>query len=297
MLYRSKCRSYRTGTQVSDNAFAAGWKRRYSLAALLLPLWLFMQSPVQADQTRMRLCYEDQHYWPYLAGTTDIPSIQPGFVLELIQQAAQATNIQLVLHRRPWKRCIQELTHNEVEGIFVSIYTPEREAWGRFPMRETDQGLQPNPQERIWTGTYAIFVHPDSQLQWNGETFSGTRFGLSAPLGYVAHKKLADLGVLADSTYDVARGLKAVAYDRLDGYVVESRIGEQTLAQLNLTHKVKTLPVAFMETDWYLPLSHAFVQRQPETARRFWQILGKVRDASGAALLASYTLEPPETHR
>jgi polar amino acid transport system substrate-binding protein len=57
------------------------------------------------DWPLLRLCYESQDLPPYTSAPAGAAADHPGLVLELIEQAARSAQLQLVLHRQPWKRC------------------------------------------------------------------------------------------------------------------------------------------------------------------------------------------------
>ena len=112
---------------------------------------------------------------------------------------------------------------------------------------------------------------------------------MAAPLGYVADEKLGELNVKAQNNYLPEEGLRLVALQRLDGYVVESAIGEHLLRLSGIEGQVRALKKAFLYADWYVPLSHQWVARYPELARAFWQQLARVRDKHGRTLYEKYS--------
>lgn len=262
------------------------------LAALVLTCSLLMPIPTYASEAiaQMRFCYEDQEYRPFLVASSDHQTLwgRNGALPDLVIETTRALNIQAEFVNFPWKRCIALLNAGEVDGIFAAIWQKAREAWGVFPKT----GQQPDSRYSLWRVQYQVYTHKDSSLTWDGKSFSNIKTGIAAPLGYIAEQKLKQMGVLSRNSYTPNEGLRLVGLNRLDGFVVESNIGDHIVHDLNIQDEVMTLPTPFMTADWYLPLSHQWVSRQPELAQRFWQKLAEIREARADALKSQYSLMP-----
>lgn len=255
----------------------------------LITLSLLLPTTVLADAPQvLRICYETQDSLPFYSAVTDQSPAGPGLLLELIQAAAKQANLSLEFQRQPWKRCILQLQQGQSDGIFAAIWQPERDSWGQFPGRDTQSDAPVQRHYRLWQVDYPIIAHRDGTLGWDGAQFSGTRNGLSAPLGYVANQQLDALGVLAKPTYSAEIALKLVAHERLDGYVLERQIARHYIRTLGLQTQLVLLPKPLLNADWYLPLSHQFYRQHPEVAQRFWQALAEQREARSAELSKRY---------
>lgn len=235
---------------------------------------------------QMTFCYENQNYLPFIRQAEDglVVEGKNGVLTDLVIQATGKLGVKAEFINKPWKRCIVLLQSGEVDGIFAAIWQPEREKWGVFPKHLE----QPDERYKIWQVNYQIYARRDSALDWDGKAFTGIVTGVSAPLGYVAEKKLQQLGVKSRSSYLPADGLNLVAKHRLDGYVLESSIGDYLTRSEGLESDVKPLPIPFFSADWYLPLSHRLAKKYPQAPILFWQALAEAREAHGEALKAAY---------
>ena len=254
---------------------------------------LALLSPLQAmadNRPALRICYEIDDYPPFI-GAFELA--KPGLLLELIQAAARQAEVDLEFQRQPWKRCILQLQQGLSDGIFAAIWQAERDSWGQFPGRAAQRDQPADRHYRLWQADYPIFTRRDSNLQWDGQQFSGLQHGLSAPLGYVSRQRLHYLGALASASYSPEKAFELVALDRLDGYVIERQIGASYVRKLGLQQQLAPLPRPLLQADWYLPLSHQFYARQPQLARRFWQALREQRERRGAELSRRY-LQPDD---
>lgn len=264
------------------------------LASLLLAA---LTGSATADDSwpLLRLCHEIEDLPPYIntsAANQHLP--QPGPLIELLELAARQAEVRLELQRRPWKRCIHQLELGQSDGIFVAMWQPERDAWGRFPGRDAKRDSPVDPHYRLWRVDYPIIARKDTALQWDGARFEGVSSGLSAPLGYVATQQLQRLGVLAGSTpQSQEKALRLVAAGRLDGFVLERRVALSLIERLGLADQLTLLPQPLIVDDWHLPLSHQFYQRQPQLAQRFWQAIAEQREAHTEEWRARYQLPSP----
>lgn len=264
---------------------------------LLAPLLLgVLAGSATADDNwpLLRLCHEIEDLPPYIntsAANQQLP--QPGPIIELLELAARQAEVRLELQRRPWKRCIHQLEQGQSDGIFVAIWQPERDAWGRFPGRDPQQNSPVDPHYRLWRVDYPIIARKGSALRWDGTRFEGVSAGLSAPLGYVANQKLKQLGVLAGTPQTSEKALRLVASGRLDGFVLEHKIAQSLIERLGLADQLTLLPRPFLVDDWHLPLSHQLYQRQPLLTQRFWQAIAEQREVHAAQWRVRYQLPSP----
>ncbi len=240
-----------------------------------------------ASQTMMRFCYENQNYPPYLIEPENgVVSLgNSGVLTDLILHATKNVGIKAEFVHYPWKRCITLLETGQVDGIYAAIWLKKRDKWGVFPK----QNGKPDSRFHLWQVKYNIYTLKDTELTWDGEQFTGVKTGLAAPLGYVAEEKLEQLKVKAAHTYLPKDGMRLVGMGRLDGYVVESAIGDHLQHSIPEARDVISLGEPFMLADWYVPLSHAWVKEYPELSEKFWQALADARDQYGPTLYQKYS--------
>lgn len=235
---------------------------------------LSMAFALPLDATPIRICYEQSEMLPYARGEGPEVPADPGVIPALLKQAGADARLDLVLYRRPWKRCLLDLEQGRAEGVFPLIWTAEREQWAAFPRLATGEL---DPRRYLWEGVYSIFVRHGTTLQWDGERFSQIKNGVAAPSGYVAQQTLNRLGVQGPQHLEVEKGLWLVAMDRLDGYVIDRHIGEHLIRKYGLNDSLTTLPLPLMSSKWYLAFSRSFVSGHPDNAQALWNALEKVR--------------------
>lgn len=245
--------------------------------------------PPEEKLTVMRICYEDENNFPFITESNadnnqDNALGQRGTLADLIIIAADQLNLPVNMIRKPWKRCLKNLELGRVDAIFAAIWTSKRDDLGVFP--KTEGSI--DPKQRLWRAEYPIFTAKQTNLQWRDGQLSGLQFGISAPLGYIAHEKLNQLSVLPKNNLTPKEGLTLVAKGRLDGYVVEKHIGMYLINQLGLAHKISRLPEDFMQMDWFMPVSHQWYQQHPELTLQLWKAISDVREHQGDAIFNRY---------
>lgn len=266
--------------------------QRFKIAFCATLVFYCVLNPVaQADSSapvKMRFCYENQEYSPFIIDSRGHPTTLGlnGILPDLVIETTQRLGIQPEFVSYPWKRCIALLKTGKVDGIFAAIWQKDRDEWGVFP--KSDQ--QANPRYSLWSVVYSIYANPKSNLKWDGTHFTNVRSGISAPLGYIAEQRLRKMKVLSPNSHTPQEGLRLVSLNRLDGFVVERNIGDHIVHLLDIKQNIKVLPIPFMTTDWYLPLSHLWVKNNPSLAQKFWETLATVRHQTGEQLQRQYSL-------
>ncbi len=170
----------------------------------------------------------------------------------------------------------------------AAIWTPERDSWGAYPKLSGQPDAPPDRQLHLWHAEYPVFVPLHSTIGFDGKQFSGLKTGLGAPPGYVVWQRLKAQNALSHDVLLPKAGLRLVALNRLDGYVVERHIGRHQLLMEGVSEQVTTLPKTYHEDDWYMVFSHQFQAAYPQLTQSIWQTIARIRQQQGATLLQKY---------
>lgn len=244
-----------------------------------LALILLIMSAISSAKPIV-LCIENINNQPYFGIEQN-----DGVFIEFINIMNSQSELQIELVQRPWKRCLRNVEQGLFDGAFAVIYTQQRDKLFSYPKTA---GGQLDKSKAIWQASYPVFVHKESELQWNGDNFSQVGIKVAAPLGYIVSDKLEQIKNLSMSNIAPEKGLKLLAMQRLDAYVIELSIGDKIIQSNNLTSAVTTLATPFLIRDWYLVLSNNFVQLSPQTAAQLWELLAQVREQNGQRLYQKY---------
>ena len=253
--------------------------------SVLCLLILLLSPPTWA----LTLCIEDTDNPPFYIASGG--EQKPGVLVEMTQLAAASLGQSLRIISHPWKRCIDKISKGEVDATLAAIWTPERDSWGAYPKLSREPQAQPDRALRLWRVQYPVFVPQSSNLGYNGQQFTGLKTGIGAPPGYIAWQRLKDQGALSEQVLLPTVGLRLVAMNRLDGYVVERNIGRYLLRTTGHEQQVKTLPTTYLEDDWFLVFSKQYQSANGALVQSLWQALGEIREQQGQAILARYMAE------
>lgn len=230
-----------------------------------------------------RLCHEDKQYPPYIASEAQ-SSASSGLLVDILERAASESNIELYFTALPWKRCKQAVKDGTYDGLFAMIKTPERTKQFAFPTNQKDY---------LNTADYVILYKRDSILhkaELAGKLFTDKgefnvayykkikQFGLQAPAGYVLEQYIKQHNIAANTDYDLNLGIHQVAIGRLDGYLVEKRIGLAQVKALKQQDFVISSQGVIRKTHWYLPFNLDFYLQNKTEVTRFWQQIQKARE-------------------
>ncbi len=252
---------------------------------LLLITFLCVFSLNTQGQDVISICYEEQTFKPFIFGKGE----HRGLLVDLTREAALAVNLQVEYTRLPWKRCVAQFYNGSIDAVFGMIWSEARDSKATFP-KALDGSL--DSQRHIWTSIYSVFVKKDTDLVWNGLEFKNLRYGVSAPSGYIAYDKLIELEAIPDMNIVAAQGFRLVSQGRLDGYVFEQLAGEQLAKKLNLSDEITVLPIPFLSTNWYVPVSNEFYQHHADKAEQFWTEIKTLRETKSQELLNKYLSSP-----
>ncbi len=246
-------------------------------------LLIFLMISAVSRAQSIGLCVEKMDYPPFMELDQ-----KNGVFFKFIQIMNKQSDLHIELVSRPWKRCLREVELGIFDGAFAVIYTLERDQMFAYP--KTADGLL-DKSKALWKVNYPVFVHKESTLQWHGNQFNQSQIQVASPLGYVVSQKLALMPSLTALHMEAVKGLKLVARQRLDAYIVEQSIGKKIIQRQGLSSVITTLQRPFLVKDWYIVLSKEFVVKHPQTAGRFWALLAEVRRDHGARLYQFYMSE------
>lgn len=238
---------------------------------------------VSSHAKALRLCHEDQSYPPYII-SNEQTTASSGLLIDILEHAASNANIELYFTSLPWKRCQQGVKTGLYDGLFAMIKTPQRENEFAYPENE---------KYYLNEVDYVILYKKDSLLhraEIEGKLFNFKgefnldyykkmkQFGLQAPAGYVLEQYIKQHKIAAQVDYDLDLGIHQVAIDRLDGYLVEKRIGLARTAALKQNDIVISSQGIIKRTYWYLPFNQAFFKQNKADVMHFWHHIELARE-------------------
>jgi polar amino acid transport system substrate-binding protein len=226
-------------------------------------------APPAADRM-VSLCFERQEVLPWR--TLD----GGGLNFELLGEVARRLGVVFDYQSMPWKRCLEQVKANQVDGAFAVSFSRERLALGAYPGVHGDPG-RADPDERMHVDRYVLVRRKGSRVDWDGKHFANLDGRVGIQLGYSVGDFLRAQNVAVDEGSQQADEL---VQKLLAGRVAAAALGGGDAVRVMRTpvaQQIEVLPVPLIEKPYYLILSHAFVAQQPEQAARIWKTIEEVR--------------------
>lgn len=240
-----------------------------------------------ADPASLRIGYSDKESSFYLTGNgSEIPT-RPGIAIEMVEAAAKACRVDVAFSRYPGGRLLALIGDNTIDGVALLSFTPERLALAAYPMK----GDVADPHYQIASLSYAFYVRSDSEVAWDGHAISGLARPIGANLGWSVVDDLKKLGLPVEPAKDTQNNFNKLLGGRIDAVAMHTTIGDSYLAENNLADKIKRLDPPISTKPYYLVLSRAWHDRNPDASRCLWRsiahqhahdlstLLGRYRDA------------------
>lgn len=260
-----------------------------SAAIVILLAW---PGPPSVLAASLLLATDDTPGNPWImGGGSDLQKDSPGLEIELYRLVAKELNLDLEIVRLPWKRCLSDLKHDRVDGIFPASFKPERLSLGLYP---TKNG-KIDPSRKSRDSAYFLYTMMDSPLGWDGRSFVNLnlmeRQTIGVPLGWSIASDLRRLGV---DLLEKPRPLDLLAIlekGGIAGVVCLDTVMDAYIAQSpNRFRKLRKVVPPVVEKAYFLMLSHAFVSEHPDLSQKIWDTIAAIKESDGfKTLLIRYT--------
>ncbi len=243
----------------------------------LLSLFLLLSSTNIFAGTMVNFAFEDKESFPYYMGRGLKPRMNlPGASVEVVQLVCDKLNIKINWIRMPWKRCLNTLGINKIDGTFNASYKQEREKLGVYPSKDGNV----DKSRRLVTVHYAFYKLLGSDVNWDGKTLNNFTGTVGAVNGYSVEKDLIAKGIPVDPAPDTLANLNKLLFRRvnliagaklqIDSFIKTKPDQYQNIIEIETPLKIKAS---------YLILSHQFVKNNRETAKKIWDTIKEVRES------------------
>ncbi|MBQ5941263.1 ABC transporter substrate-binding protein [Massilia sp. AB1] len=244
--------------------------RIQQLVVPVLAAW-YLLGPAQAQAAApgsVTLCFERQEVppWRTLDGG--------GLNFELLADVSKRTGVNFDFQSMPWKRCLEQLKSNQVDGAFAVSFNPERMELGAYP-----GGANADPAKRMHIDRYVLVRRRGSRLGWDGKQFHNLDGRIGVQLGYSVADFLRSRHVPVD---EGSQRSDELAQKLIAGRLAGAALGggdAKRLMRGPLGARLEMLPAPLIEKPYYLVLSRAFVANKPQLAARLWDAIEQGRNS------------------
>ncbi len=225
---------------------------------------------------QLTLVYEVKPNPPYYLDEKYINWEKPGITLEILKILESRLNIKITFKRYPWRRALRFVELNQADGIFHASFIPERMAYGVYPMKFG----KVDPSRRVMRNTYVLYKLKDSPLEWDGARFSHLTGGIGATLGYAIVDDLRRMGVSVEEEREQLLNLNKLVKRRVEGVAALATMMDIYIENDPQKYAdVVKVSLPLSEKDYYLMLSHQFVEQNPALAEAIWDGIRDIRES------------------
>lgn len=238
----------------------------------------------------LRLAYQDTENEPYQLGNgAQIDAHRPGLAVELMRLAAERAGLKPRFERLPWRRALDHLRANEVDGVFGASFSVERQEIGVYPLRE---GVV-DPSRRAYRNAYRLYARIDNAPSWDGKALTGLDGAVGAQRGYSVVSDLKALGAPVDEGLSLRGDFHKLMLGHIGAVAALEAAADAWLDRHPATaRKVRKIGPPLSTKDYYLLLSKGFVAAHPRAAEAVWRAVAELRDGPQMDQLLRKYLEP-----
>ncbi len=215
----------------------------------------------------LKIATENEDSFPWLYDNE-------GADVELIKAAGKNLGHDVEIVYMPWKRCLDSLKKNKVDGLFAASFKEKRQKFGVYPMANGTH----DASKQLHPGSYSLYVPKGSNLSWDGDKFINLTGKMGAPMGYSIIDKLKAKGAEVHEAKQTIMLMKMLANGRLASVAALTPQGDRILKNnADLAAKITKIEVALVEKPYYLMFSHDMANNKADLIKAFWAEIEKVR--------------------
>ncbi|OHD13594.1 MAG: hypothetical protein A2086_09920 [Spirochaetes bacterium GWD1_27_9] len=239
------------------------------LFSLLFLNSLFAEEPTPSEIT---FTHEDENAYPWVLpdGT--------GIDIEMMKILEKKINIKIKLQKYPWKRCLELMKSNVVDGAFASSFKTERLEMGHYPTKE--DGNIDNSKNIHYSG-YSLYILRTSNLEWDGKAFKNLTGKIGIQSGFSIADKLKSLNVQIDEeTKSIENNFNKLIKNRIQGLALQTARADFVLSKnKEFSNKIIKYSVDIESKPYFLMLSFDFVKKYPNLSKKIWKSIENIRNS------------------
>ena len=229
--------------------------------------------PMEAWCLTIKLAYSDIESYPFQMGNGAEIASPPGLAIDILNHVAAKLKLETEYLRLPGKRVLQEIAAGKVDGGFIFSYNQQRAQYAQYPMNKD----KPDSSKRIATIGYYFYALNEQPVNWDGEKLANSNYKIGAHLGYSIVKDLQEKQLKVHEVKTTEQLFSMLELKRLPVIALQDTTAQQFL----LNHEIltiKQIQPAIKTKDYFLVLSHKFIENNSQIAQNIWQEIEDTRE-------------------
>jgi polar amino acid transport system substrate-binding protein len=226
---------------------------------------------------------------PYIiGGGTHFNPDLPGIEIEIYREVARQLNLDVTFKRMPWKRCLQLIEYNQVQGVFPASFKEKRMKIGVYPMKDG----QVDTTRKTRNNAYYLYKMKSSPISFNGSSFENVSGMIGVPIGWAIVDDLKNMQVTVKELPVHENSLDILVRKRIDGFVCLETVFDGYIKRNPTKYsEITKVSTPIWEKPYYLIQSHAFVNANPELARKIWDTILTIKKSEAFNRIVDKYLE------
>lgn len=269
-------------------------KQIYStVMTFIILMFLFKVFSSYAEAIDVVVATGVNHDPPYVYGDEKISPVFPGVTIEILRLIETKSDMKFIIKKRPWKRVVDEIRANTLDGGFHFSYKEDRKSFVAYPI---PQGKTvPDPKYSISNRSYTIYRLRGQKIYWNGKQVvmaSKEKLVIGAIRGSSITDKINKLGhVLKEVDADLQL-INLLLIQRVDAFIALENMLDPKIKKLDSKERIlieKSLPPV-VNKPYYIAFSKKFYRNNPKRAWKVWETIELIRNSGELqAIYARYS--------
>lgn len=220
------------------------------------------------------------HDPPYVYGDEVISAEFPGVTIDVLRLIETKTDIEFIIKKRPWKRIVEEVKENTLDGGFHFSFKEERRSFVAYPIPAGE--TLPDQKYSISNRSYVIYRLKGSSIHWDGSQIildSKDKNLIGAIRGGSITGEIKKLG---HTLYDVDTDEQLISLllaKRIDAFIGLENMIDPKIETLDPDKRIlveKSLPPV-VNKAYYIAFSKKFYHEHPDKAWEIWEAIGRIK--------------------
>jgi polar amino acid transport system substrate-binding protein len=234
-----------------------------------LPGFSFATTP-DSQPVTLDVCLIDDELFPLWRKPGAEHKPVGGINIDLMRYIARQLSFRIHWVRAPFPRCLKLLESGQVDALNVASYHANRHQYGLYPFK---QG-KIDTTRRFKIDSYAAFVQKDSNIHFNGNTFTNiAQQSVAIEIGASVQQRLEEMNLNILPLPNVEQAFNMLLAGRVSMVVTNSHNDKKVQ-----NSDIRKLTPDVVNKPYYLMLSRQFHQQHPELASDIWQVSGKMQN-------------------
>lgn len=217
---------------------------------------------------------------PYVYGDRAIPEKRAGITIDVLKFIEKKLDVNFVIKKRPWKRVVEEVRNNKLDGGFHFSFKEKRKSFVAFPIPKG--ALLPEVKYSISNRSYFLYKLKLRPVYWDGGSIvmrPNQGMTIGAIRGGSIVEKLKKLGYEVFEVSTDNQLLQLLLQGRVQAIAAIKNMIDTKISALSKLDrdKIVKLDPAIVNKPYYIGFSKKFITSNFELAWKIWNLIDQMK--------------------